>query len=99
MAGESSFLLILENGAASFLAAASPNDARHHASFADGHGWVFRCEFNGYASERHRRSGPVKTLWLISALGRPNSDVMIAALNIAGEQHRVLYMFARLEGE
>ena len=99
MPGESSFLLILENGTASFLPAASPNDARHCASFADGQGWVFRCEFNGYASEQHRRSRPVKTLWLISALGRPNSQVMTAALNIAGEQHHVLYMFARVEGE
>jgi hypothetical protein len=99
MADESSFLLILENGAASYLAAASSHDARYRASFADGHGWVFCCEFNGHASERHRRSRPVKTLWLISALGRPNSDVMTAALKIAGEQHHVLYMFATLDCE
>jgi hypothetical protein len=94
MAGEISFLLVLESGAGAYIAATSPHDARRRASFADGDGWVFRCEVTSRASERHRRSRPVVRLWLISTLGHPNSNAMAAALEAAGERHSVLYEFA-----
>ena len=99
MAGKVAFLLVLENGTAGYIAATNPHDACHRASFADGHGWVFRCEFEGHTSRPHWRRRPVRTLWLISTLGRPNSDAMTAALKTAGERHRVLYMFATLDCE
>jgi hypothetical protein len=97
MATEVGFLLILESGVGGYIAATDPLDARHRASFADGHGWVFRCEFSGHKSGSHWRSRPVRTLWLISTVGRPNSDAMPAALKTAGERHRVQYMFATLD--
>ncbi|MFC7478138.1 hypothetical protein ACFQS7_27580 [Dankookia sp. GCM10030260] len=88
------FLLILQSGAGGYMAVANPHDARHRASFADGDGWVFRCEFTGQAAERHRRSRPVVMLGLISTVGRPDSNAMAAALETAGERHSVVYMFA-----
>ena len=94
MATDVGFLLILQSGAGGYMAAANPLDARHRASFADGDGWVFRCEVTGQAAERHRRSRPVVMLRLISTVGRPDSNAMAAALETAGERHSVVYMFA-----
>jgi len=94
MADEVAFLLILESGAGGYIAVASAHDACHQASFADGNGWVFRCEVTGQAAERHRRSRPVVTLRLISTVGRPDSNAMAAALETAGERHSFVYLFA-----
>jgi|SRR3954453_7229272 hypothetical protein len=94
MATDVGFLLILESGAGGYIAAANSHDARHRASYADGDGWVFRCEVTGQAAERHRRRRPVVTLRLISTVGRPDSNAMAGALETAGERHSVVYMFA-----
>src|SRR4051794_14855580 len=94
MADESTFLLITESGAGGYMTATSPSDARHRASFADGHGWIFRCEFDDQMSERHRRAWPLVMLRLIATLGRPDEDAMADALDVAGERHRAVYQFA-----
>jgi hypothetical protein len=94
MASDIGFLLVLKSGAGGYIAATSPHDARRRASFADGDGWLFRCEGTGRASERHRRSRPVVMLRLISTVGRPDSNAMAAALETAGARHCVAYMFA-----
>jgi hypothetical protein len=99
MATDVDFLLILESGVGGYIAADNPHDACHRASFADGHGWIFRCEFGDHTSERHRRSRPSVKLWLVSTLGSPSGSAMTTALEIAGARHRVLYEFATLDYE
>lgn len=99
MASDAGYLLILDNGAGGYIAANDRNDACNRASHADGHGWVFRCKFDEHTSGRHRRSRPMVKLWLISALGRPNSGSITAALEIAGERHSVSYKLATRDHE
>src|SRR4051812_44566035 len=91
---EVAFLLILESGAGGYITATSPSDACHRASFADGHGWIFRCEFAVHTSERHRRAWPIVALRLIATLGRPDDNALVEALYVAGGRHRAFYKFA-----
>ena len=94
MASDAAYLLILANGAGGYIAATDRNEACDRASHTEGHGWVFRCKFDGHTSGRHRRSRPMVKLWLISTLGRPCATAMPTALGIAGERHSVVYEVA-----
>jgi hypothetical protein len=91
MGNHKGFVLILQSGAGGYLAYLDVADACNHASHVDGDGWVFRFEFDGFRSGRHRRSRPVIKLRRVSTLGSPNATAMPSAIKSAGDRHCVEY--------
>jgi hypothetical protein len=91
MGSRNGFVLILQSGAGGYLGCTEVADAYDDTSHVGGDGWIFRFQFVGHQTSRHRRSRPLVKLRQVSTLGCPSATAMPTALQSAGNRHCVEY--------